>query len=555
MFGRKHLRAYSMSTSALRPIDKENWDERKARHLLNRAGFGIPRERVAELAHAGPDSAVRSLVDFDGLPPDFRAPDFLIEPLPPEEIRFIVEGMEQSDIQQASNASNELQRESIAMLKGWWLARMLSTPWPLQEKLALLWHGHFATSASKVETGWFNWQLNQVFREHGSGNLKKLVLEVGQSPAMLQYLDNNDNVKGGPNENWARELFELFTLGAGHYSEEDIKNAARGFTGWSADHKRFVYRDFNHDTGKKKVLGRSGYFDGWDVVDVVFEQPACAEHFVRKVWSYFAYADPEPAIVSELADVLRNEQFEMKPLLSAMFMSSAFYSDRAIQTQVKSPVQLTVKLAYDLRLSPPPLGEMAQLSAQLGQDLFYPPNVKGWDGGSAWINTGAMLGRYNLPPALATAQPPPKPEMGTMVSAMYESEMMAKDIDMSGSLGRLLTALPEDKRKYVIERFGFNRPEYRRGVAEYIEAARKRPPWDPKRIFDSLTFTTAGSCVDALSAEFLNAALTGEQRIVLLKSLGAGDDSDVPIARATLSTDQMNGTLHLLFSMAEYQLC
>ncbi|MCC6155400.1 MAG: DUF1800 family protein, partial [Candidatus Hydrogenedentes bacterium] len=276
-----------MATSLLKPVEK--WDAAKARHLLNRAGFGGPSERLAKLTAMEPDQAVAYFVDYESNPGVTAVPDFLVKPKSPEEIKQLYAGL---DVDARRKKSNELQAEeraAIQSLKGWWLERMHTSERPLEEKLALFWHGHFATSAQKVKSSWHTHQLNDVFRRHAIGNFKQLTIEVGQSPSMLRYLDNNKSTKKHPNENWARELMELFTLGQGQYSEDDIKESARAFTGWTSTHEKFAYRFDYHDGGSKTFMGKTGNFDGWDVINIIFEQPAASEFIAAKLWTYFAY--------------------------------------------------------------------------------------------------------------------------------------------------------------------------------------------------------------------------------------------------------------------------
>ena len=259
-----------MSRGSLSPIASRDWNRATARHLLSRAGFGVSDWRENELLRLGPEKAVDRLVNYHAIADQLAEPDFISPPPSPQQVRAQMQGLSEEERRKLRNQWQQEQRQAVERLKIWWLDRMLATPRPLEEKMALFWHGHFATSAQKVRAAWNNYQLNKTFRELATGNLKALTLAVGQSPAMLEYLDNNRNVKAHPNENWARELMELFTLGRGHYSEEDIKASARAFTGWSADHVQFVYRTNAHDFGAKTFLGKTGDWDGWNIIDIIF---------------------------------------------------------------------------------------------------------------------------------------------------------------------------------------------------------------------------------------------------------------------------------------------
>jgi hypothetical protein len=501
-----------MSTPLLAPIDRGDWDARKARHLLNRAGFGVPNGRWEKYAAAGPETAIRDLVYYELHFESASKPDFVLDNPSRREEREMYAGLDEDARREAYQQRRRDERRAIGQLKAWWLDRMLTTERPLQEKLALFWHGHFATSAQKVQEPLYNWQVNDIQRRHASGNFKTLTIEMGQSPAMLRYLDNDRSTKREPNENWARELMELFTMGAGNYTEDDIKNSARAFTGWSRDHEKFVYNEENHDFGEKSFMGRTGNFDGWDVIDIIFEQPATAEHVARELWVYFAYDKPEPEIVSGLAKTLRANDYEMKPVLEQLFWSKAFYSDNAIGTQIKSPAQLIVQLCADLGVDRPPYQLAATAMRQLGQELFYPPNVKGWDGGRAWINANALLYRYNLPGMLVAPR-------NTRRDRMMESK--------DSSTG---------DRPMMMERRP-NRPV----------------SWDADQFFSQFAFTSVGECVDALSGHFLCVPLSNEQREIIVEAMDARETTRMSPDR--VSGERIRTALHLLTSCAEYQLC
>ncbi len=406
-----------MTTGLLDPLDSSQWDKNKARHLLSRAGFGVPLAAVDDLAKLDPVGAVASLLDYEKNSEPNHEPDWLEPPTAGRDLRRQVTAMEalnskgheltdeekkqrEEETKKLFNALQQEERQDIEKLKAWWLKRILITQRPLQEKMTLFWHGHFAVSAEKVKSGYHNYMLNKLFRDKATGNFKMLAYEVGISPAMLRYLDNDQNNKNHPNENWARELMELFTLGVGNYTEDDIKNSARAFTGWTSNGEEFVYNPQAHDDGDKTFMGKKGKFNGNDIVDIIFEQKAAARFLPQKLWKFFAYEDPEPEIVDGLAKTFRENGYELKPLLKQIFLSKAFYSEKAVQTQIKSPVQLAVSMLSYLDVNPPAdsiTERYVVLSLRMmGQDLFYPPNVKGWDGGKAWINTNTLMVRYNL---------------------------------------------------------------------------------------------------------------------------------------------------------------
>ncbi|MBI5864900.1 MAG: DUF1800 domain-containing protein, partial [Planctomycetes bacterium] len=266
---------------------------------------------------------------------------------------------------------------------------------PLEEKLALFWHGHFATSAQKVKSSWHTHQLNDVFRKHAAGNFKQLTIEVGQSPSMLRYLDNNKSTKKHPNENWARELMELFTLGVGAYTENDIKEAARAFTGWQMDEDGFVFRGRNHDYGEKKFLGRTGKLNGEDIVDTILAQAACSRFMARNLIEFFVRPDPPKPLVEALAAELRKQKWELRPAMKTLFKSQAFFDPASRGCLVKSPVELVVGSSRRLGIPIANLVAAERATASMGQEIMQPPNVKGWDGEEKWINTATLFQRYN----------------------------------------------------------------------------------------------------------------------------------------------------------------
>jgi uncharacterized protein (DUF1800 family) len=385
-------------STQLKPLSQGAvWGPRQARHLLNRAGFGVPQSSVETLVKMGPRKAVDSLVQYEKYADNLTEPDFLSPPVEPEEMRQMAAGLSQEERTKLGQEMQQQQREEVEKLKAWWLDRMSITARPLQEKLTLFWHGHFATSSDKVKQAISNYELNKVFRRNAAGNFRTLVFEVGKSGAMLRYLDNNQNRKGHPNENWARELMELFTLGIGNYTEEDIKEAARAFSGYTDKGGEFYFNNRQHDYGEKTFLGKTGDLDGADVINTIFEQPQAARFISRKLWEYFVYEEPSKELVEELAGVLRANDYELKPLLETIFLSEEFYGTKALNGQIKSPVQFVVMMMDQLQHRPERRMLLNLALRGLGQDLFQPPNVKGWPGNRAWINTNTLMLRYNIP--------------------------------------------------------------------------------------------------------------------------------------------------------------
>ncbi len=395
----------------LKPLSSDKWDYAKAAHLLNRAGFGGTPAEIQNLDDLGLDKAVALLLDYEKIPdptpnPDWAKPN-------PEEIRRFREGIKNAATPEARKMLQQEQQQIIQVrmqqLRGWWLQRMARGPRPFQEKMVLFWHGHFATSYEKVRNPYFMWRQNELFRRLATGNWQQLLTDAGQDPAMLVWLDQAQSRKDHPNENFAREVMELFALGEGHYTEKDIGEAARALTGWSLepDEQKFIFRPRIHDEGNKTIFGRTGNFDGDDFITMIVAQPQSAKFITAKIWNYFAGQMPSESLNDDLAAVLRANGNNFKPLLRAMFRSEQFYAPEIIRNQVKSPVQWLVGSVRVLECDLPPTLVSFGMLRQLGQDLFAPPNVKGWDGGVTWITTNTLLTRYNDAQALVEGQLPP----------------------------------------------------------------------------------------------------------------------------------------------------
>ncbi len=360
------------------PSTDSPWDARKAAHLLRRAGFGAPTRDVGQAVADGLEQTVEKLLSFDSTRDDF------------EDLREAVEG-------------TLLDLGNPDALKAWWLYRMQKTARPLEEKLTLFWHGHFATSNSKVDRTDLMQAQNRLLRRHALGPFRRLLVGIAKDPAMIVWLDSNTNKKGKPNENFARELLELFTMGPGAYTETDVMEVARAFTGWHAGGGVFRFNAAEHDSGTKTILGETGSFDGEDVIDIVLRRPETARFIAGKLYAAFCHPDPDEWILQPLGDQLLRSQYSLKDFLRRLFLSRAFYSARAYRAVVKSPVELIVGAARELD-SHVSVFQLVRAAREMGQDLFYPPSVKGWEGGSAWLGSAAMLERINFAKSLAHAR-------------------------------------------------------------------------------------------------------------------------------------------------------
>ena len=363
-----------------------------ARHLLGRTGFGAPPAEVREFSRLSREQAVERVLAAKLTEARTAPPAWVEEPITP---RRVVRDMSPEERQ----AFQRREVERGLDLRGWWLREMLTTPAPLTERMTLFWHNHFVSSQQKVRAGQLMYRQNVLLRRHATGNFAELLHTVSKDPAMVIYLDSATNRKGQPNENFAREVMELFTLGEGQYGERDIREAARAFTGWSLepDTGEFRWRPFQHDDGTKTVLGRTGNFKGDDVLDILLAQPATADFIAAKLWREFISPAPvSEAERRELANVaarFRASGYDIQTALRALLSTQAFWATANRAALVKSPVDLVVGTLRQFEFAVGDPMPLAVVTAQLGQNLFAPPNVKGWPGGEAWINSQTLLAR------------------------------------------------------------------------------------------------------------------------------------------------------------------
>ena len=371
-----------------------HWNEQTATHLLSRAGFGGTPLEISAAIKLGRAATVGRLL---ATPPAPTLPK-LSANVDLAEMRTMADEVRKK-IQQTLQQQN---RADLDTIRGWWISQMIQPSTSALEKATLFWHGHFATSVQKVRSATLMFQQNQLFRRFAFGNFRDMVKAISCDPAMVIWLDLQQSKEGAPNENFARELMELFTLGIGHYSEDDIKNSARAFTGYRARPLvgQFDYIEKQHDDSEKVFMEKKGKFSGDDIIDIIFQQPACAHYICEKLWIFYASEDPDPEMISSLAHTFRQANYELRPVLSEMFNSKAFYSAESDGTQIKSPTQLIVQSCKILECDPPPGFALQFIMQSLGQVLFAPPNVKGWDGNRAWINTSTLASRGEFTDAL-----------------------------------------------------------------------------------------------------------------------------------------------------------
>jgi len=412
-----------------------------ARHLLNRTGFGAQPREIAEYAALSRSDAVER--QLAGMTRAARTP-------PPEWVRETIVPPRQ--LRQASPEERKsFQAQEIRRgvdLRTWWLEEMLQTRSPLTERMTLFWHNHFVSSQQKVRYTKLMYEQNVLFRRHAGGRFSDLLHAVSKDPAMVIYLDSASNRKGKPNENFAREVMELFTLGEGHYTETDVREAARAFTGWSIDPDsgEFRWRPALHDGFNKTILGRAGNFDGDEVLDILLAQPATAEFVVTKLWREFVSPDPDPAEVRRIAQKFHLSNYEVRVALRELLLSPAFWAAENRGALIKSPVDLVVGTMRGLDFHVGDPLPLALVVAQLGQNLFSPPNVRGWPGGEAWINSSTLLARKGFTERIFRADEMPSVAMGEMRRRANDADFArAKGFGRMGEEGRerLVRALYE----------------------------------------------------------------------------------------------------------------
>ncbi len=616
----------------LSPIAAKDWNERRAAHLLERAGFGGTPDEVAKLAALTPAQAVDYLVDYETID-DSKLPKFepsgiyphghKLVPLQDVVLEALITG-KAFGVKATQEGALEYQptvNESYTLLISehgemrragqWWGERMLLTPRPLQEKLTLFWHDHFATSQEKV----VNYELMlaqvQTLRGHANGNFRKLLIAVAQDPAMLIWLDNRQNVKGHPNENFAREVMELFTMGEGRgYTEADIREGARAFTGWTAtkirrvkDEAKFIDDPDLHDDGDKTFLKQQGKFNGYDAIDIILKQPATPRFLTRKLYRNFVRTELSPELNDKLAKILLDANYDLKPLLKTIFLSRDFYSEASYATQIKAPVPYVISTYRKLGLRAlPGVPDFNDTTGELGQVLFYPPNVAGWPAGRSWINPATLLTRGNFAHTLLFADPaayghPDKvvgegyrniPQMfpqykikprvwndktGRMepvTVAEYDSFLANLDTAALKAMGSKepskVGEMPPGPIKEVKSKMGklADNEKYNLAVGVYtgfVEAYNRVKPVprtaaavDFVALAKEAKAATVAEAVDAFSRRFLRVDLQPERRAALVAFLKAELKSDALDYADPKLAEALRRTVHLILSAPEYQV-
>jgi uncharacterized protein (DUF1800 family) len=382
-----------------------------ARHLLARTGFGPTDAEVRQFAALTREQGVTLILRDVRTEAVTPPPAFVSDTTP---VRY----QPQSLTPDERKAFLQKQIREGLEIRAWWVQEMLATPSALTERMTLFWHNHFVSSQQKVRFARLMYQQNATLRANALGSFSTLLHAASKEPAMLVYLDAAQSRKGQPNENFAREVMELFTLGEGQYTESDIKEAARAFTGWSVDRDtgRYLFRPGIHDAGVKTVLGRSGNFDGDAVLDIILTRPQASEFITAKLWREFVSPEPDAREVKRIAQIFRGKDYDIKAAMRGLLLSDAFWAANNRGTLVKSPVELVVGTLRQLEVSPGAAMPFAVVAAGMGQNLFAPPNVKGWPGGEAWINSNTLLARKQFLDRLARMDDAPPAMMAAMTA-------------------------------------------------------------------------------------------------------------------------------------------
>jgi uncharacterized protein (DUF1800 family) len=498
----------------LQPLPKSQWNETAAAHLLNRAAFGGTPAEIQQLAAFSHEGAVDKLVEYTRLadtaiPPAWAKPD--------PERAWKIKDLKNLSAEEREKRLREYRRESRAQvleMRCQWIERMATGPRPLQEKMTLFWHGHFATNIQKVKDPYLMWLQIETFRQHATGPWEKLLTAAGKDPAMLIWLDGAQNRSGKPNENFAREVMELFTLGEGHYTEEDIREGARAFTGWNLapGRQEFQYRPVLHDGGEKTFMGKSGRWHGEDIIRIILDQPQSNRFITSKLWEFFAGPPPDQALGDALARAFAGSGQTFAPLLKTMFLSQEFYEPQVVRNQIKSPAQWLAGTIRLLERPMPPAMVCNAMMSDLGQELLAPPNVKGWDGGIAWITTANLLHRYNHAAALLEGGKGKRPEGMLRGLAAIEGFSVNKASLMQRSLDVGLT---------------------------------RTPPAEVMKLFTEGDLSDSSRFLAALEKRFLQGTLKPERAQVLRSYLAQQENLAEPVVREAI---------RLLFATPDYQL-
>jgi uncharacterized protein (DUF1800 family) len=581
----------------LSSIAASDWSFDRAAHLLERAGFGGTPEDIARLAAMSPQAAVAALVDYHAIGNDHLAPFDRSDVWDPSLRDFPVSRVAATERAQKTGEAigvrikpaGERRLQPVVdrffywlratvletrRLAHWWADRMVATNRPLEEKMALFWHGHFATGEEKIRDFRKMEQQLALFHRHATGSFRELLVDVARDPAMLAYLDAAQNVKGAPNENFAREVMELFTMGVGHYSERDIREAARAFTGWIDDDLAFKLDAGKHDDGQKTFLGRTGNFDGVDILAIILEQKVTAEFIAGKLYRFFVREELSESLQARLGAILRDNNYEIAPLLRTLFLSRDFYSAPSLGTRIRGPVELVVSTYRKLGVKRlPGIPDLNVISRELGQILLNPPTVAGWAQGRSWITPGLLLARGNFardvlfPDLINFTDPNFNP--GREVRRVNDRILAGMEIAVAtiedgpgegvGGMGGMESG-EKTMANVIASAEDFN-TRYGSLVGWQEAMRRVKPIPRAAAQFDLAAMVlaggakTSGDAVDHLLIRLLRVPVDAEVRQVLMDVLEREIGTREIASAATYLERPLRLVAHLIMSSPQYQLC
>jgi len=565
----------------LSPIAAADWNYARAAHLIERAGFGATPEEIARVAAMTPERAVNSLVNYETIDASALKPfdesgiwDPGMDPFPPSRAEAVRRAREHGEglgekvlapgtqrrLQPVvdkffySLTANNIETQRLGL---WWANRMIASPRPLEEKLTLFWHGHFATGQNKVRDYRMMLQQNRMLRANASGTLRDLLVGILKDPGMLVYLDNGENVKSHPNENFGRELLELFSMGVGNYSERDVREAARAFTGWTNDVLTYKFDTEQHDFGEKTFLGRTGPLNGEDIIDTILAQPVTGEYVAGKLYRYFVRDEISSDVKADLGRSFRASGYQIKPLMRRMLLAKDFYSTPSVATQIKSPVHLVVSTYKKMGLREiPTIPDFGRMTGGLGQTLFEPPNVAGWAGGRTWITPATLLQRGNLFrdvmfPDVKSFRPPDR-AMSATDTRVGERLAQGMNITEATREGDAESNKMVDRDEDYNTRYG--------GYAGNLLAFKRTKliPRQPAGINLTAMVTAAGAdtadkVVDHFARRFLSVPLAEKDRALLVGFLRDKLGSST-VKPGDVLESSLRELLYLVLSTPEYQL-
>ena len=569
----------------LAPITAADWNADRAAHLLAHAGFGGTPAEIEKLTNAGLEGAIHSLVHYEGIPNPKMQP-FVESGLWEPTLNGFPESRPEATDRAAKHGSSMGVESKPAgnrpvqpvsdrffywlratlletrRLGYWWANRMLQTTHPVEQKMALLWHGHFATHENKVRDYRKMMQQIDLFERGATGNIRDLTIQIAQNPAMLYFLDAQFNVKGAPNENFAREVMELFTMGVGNYSEQDVRECARAFTGWYFDNLAFKVDPDKHDGGVKTFLGRTANLDGVEVLKIIFEQPVTAEYLAGKIYRFLVRDEISPDLRKNLGAILRDHNYEVKPLLTVLFSSKDFYSQATYGGHIKGPVEHLVAMMKQLAVDAVPgVPDFNQSTISMGQHLLNPPSVAGWAGGKSWITPGLLIARANVARDLLI---PDMTGFRDWNFAAGTDDVLGRRLRDGYDIGAA-TAVNDPAKMTTFDMVALERDErFNTRISGYIgwqQAARKLIPTPrnaaqfdlTQMVLESGSKTTA-EAIDYLMMRMLRVPTAKATRDAFAAFLTTELGTDRIDRAKTYMEDALRMAVHLIMSTPEYQI-